>query len=59
MKVGFIGLGIMGKPMASHLAKAGVDLMVADLNQDLVKELELLGAKGGTYEEIGKSAISF
>lgn len=55
MKVGFIGLGIMGKPMASHLAKAGVDLMVADLNQDLVKELELLGAKGGTYEEIGKS----
>ena len=53
-KVGFIGLGIMGKPMASHLAKAGIDLMVSDLNTALVEELCALGAKSGTYEEIGK-----
>jgi len=33
-KVGFIGLGIMGKPMASHLAKAGIDLTVCDLDGD-------------------------
>ena len=27
-RVGFIGLGIMGKPMAKNLLKAGIDLMV-------------------------------
>ena len=30
MKVGFIGLGIMGKPMAKNLVKAGYELVVAD-----------------------------
>ncbi|MEJ2058586.1 MAG: NAD(P)-binding domain-containing protein, partial [Desulfofustis sp.] len=28
MKVGFIGLGIMGKPMSKNLLKAGYDLVV-------------------------------
>ena len=36
-KVGFIGLGIMGRPMATNLVKAGQDLMVSDLNETLVK----------------------
>ncbi|WP_034588030.1 NAD(P)-binding domain-containing protein, partial [Enterocloster asparagiformis] len=36
MRVGFIGLGIMGKPMAKNLLKAGYDLVVADLNQEAV-----------------------
>lgn len=53
-KVGFIGLGIMGKPMASHLAKAGIDLMVSDLNTAIVEELCALGAKAGNYEQIGR-----
>lgn len=52
-KVGFIGLGIMGKPMAHNLLKAGVDLMVCDLNQDAVNELVAAGAKEGSYSEIG------
>ena len=30
MKVGFIGLGIMGKPMAKNLLKAGHDVYVND-----------------------------
>ena len=30
MKIGFIGLGIMGKPMAKNLLKAGYDVVVAD-----------------------------
>ncbi len=51
-KVGFIGLGIMGRPMATHLVKAGQDVMVSDLNADLVKELCALGASSGTYAEI-------
>lgn len=53
-KTGFIGLGIMGKPMAKHLLNAGADLIVYDLNQDAVRELEDAGAKSGTPEEIGR-----
>lgn len=53
-KIGLIGLGIMGKPMAKNLLKEKVDLMVCDLNQDAVEEVRALGAKEGTYEEIGK-----
>ncbi|HEY8610081.1 MAG TPA: NAD(P)-binding domain-containing protein, partial [Roseomonas sp.] len=30
MKIGFIGLGIMGRPMALNLKKAGHDLIVPD-----------------------------
>ncbi|MCM3693421.1 NAD(P)-binding domain-containing protein [Neobacillus niacini] len=43
MKVGFIGLGIMGKPMAMHLIKDGFDTYLLDLNKDVVKELTALG----------------
>lgn len=45
MKVGFIGLGIMGKPMAKNLAKAGYELVVFDFNKDAVEELVSCGAK--------------
>lgn len=45
MKVGFIGLGIMGKPMAKNLLKAGYELIVNDLNQEAVDELAACGAK--------------
>ena len=38
-KIGFIGLGAMGKPMAKNLIKAGYDLTVHDLNPQPVKEL--------------------
>lgn len=55
-KVGFIGLGIMGGPMASNLAKAGVDLMVYDLNDNVKKKVMDLGARGAnSKEEIGKA----
>lgn len=52
-KVGFVGLGIMGKPMAKNMLAAGVDLMVNDLNQDAVEELKAAGASAGTLAEIG------
>ena len=42
--IGFIGLGIMGKPMASHLLKAGHELFVYDVNPNPVKELTAKGA---------------
>ena len=31
MRIGFIGLGIMGKPMAKNLLKAGHELVVFDV----------------------------
>ena len=44
MKIGFIGLGIMGKPMAKNLLKAGYSLVVNDLNPNAVDELVSCGA---------------
>ncbi len=44
MMVGFIGLGIMGKPMAKHLLKGLGELAVYDLQEEPVKELTDLGA---------------
>lgn len=52
-KVGFVGLGIMGKPMAKNLLAAGVDLMVNDLNEAAVEEVKAAGASVGTLAEIG------
>ncbi len=46
-KIGFIGLGIMGKPMARNLLKAGYSLIVYDINSEAVKELIIDGAIEG------------
>ncbi len=43
-KTGFIGLGIMGKPMAKNLIKAGYDLVVYDIVSEAVEELKKEGA---------------
>ncbi|KIX12737.1 2-hydroxy-3-oxopropionate reductase [Dethiosulfatarculus sandiegensis] len=43
-KIGFIGLGIMGKPMALNLMKAGYDLVVHNRSQGSVNELAEKGA---------------
>lgn len=51
MKIGFVGLGIMGKPMSKNLMKAGYELVVCDKNQAAVDELTALGA-----ESAGSSA---
>ena len=44
-KIGFIGLGIMGKPMSKNLLKAGYDVTVCDINAAAVSEVVALGAK--------------
>ena len=46
-KIGFIGLGIMGKPMSLNLIRAGYSLMVYDINPDPLKELVAAGAQEG------------
>lgn len=44
-KIGFIGLGNMGGPMAKNLVKKGHDVMVFDLTEASVKALTAVGAK--------------
>ena len=48
MNIGFIGLGIMGKPMAKNLLKAGYSLVVYDVAAAPVAELVAAGATAGT-----------
>ena len=44
MKIAFIGLGIMGKPMAKNLLKAGHELRVYDRNTATLEEMKAAGA---------------
>ena len=53
MKIGFVGLGIMGRPMAKNLLAAGYELLVADLNQEAVADVVAAGATEATYAQIG------
>ena len=53
MKIGFIGLGIMGRPMVKNLLQAGAEVIVSDLNQEAVKDVVATGGKEGSYAEIG------
>lgn len=45
MKVGFVGLGIMGKPMAMNLLKAGFDVTVWNRTRKKILSLKRAGAK--------------
>lgn len=45
MKIGFIGLGIMGKPMSKNLMKAGYALIVLDRNTEAVEDVVDAGAE--------------
>jgi len=45
LKIGFIGLGRMGKPIAINVVNAGYDLVVYDLRREQLEDLTRLGAK--------------
>lgn len=45
--IGFIGLGVMGKPMATRLINAGYPLSVFDIRPDAMVDLASLGAQKG------------
>jgi 3-hydroxyisobutyrate dehydrogenase-like beta-hydroxyacid dehydrogenase len=54
VRVGFIGLGNIGKPMAINVAKSGFDLMVYDLRPEPLQALTEIGAKvASSAHEIG------
>lgn len=54
-KIGFVGLGIMGKPMAKNLLKAGYELTVFDINQDAMNEVV---AAGGVAAKTAKEVAA-
>ncbi len=53
-KIGLIGLGIMGKPMAFNMLKNGADLLVSDLDKAAVNEAVSRGAQEADYAAIGR-----
>jgi 2-hydroxy-3-oxopropionate reductase len=56
-KIGFIGLGIMGKPMAKNLIKAGFPLVVHNRSRSKVDELVKEGAAAAnTPREVASSS---
>lgn len=57
MNVGFIGLGIMGNPMAENLLKGGENVFVFDVNKEAIQKLVPFGAKEmNSYAEIAENA---
>lgn len=52
--VGFIGLGIMGKPMVKNLLQAGIKVCVNDLVQSAVDDVAACGALPSSLEQIGE-----
>lgn len=57
MEVGFIGLGIMGKPMCKNLLKAGYSVVIASTNKKTNEELTEEGAiVVNSYKEIAERA---
>ncbi|GAA4515787.1 2-hydroxy-3-oxopropionate reductase [Nonomuraea ferruginea] len=59
MTIAFIGLGIMGSPMAANLVKAGYDVVGYDVSAERVAELEARGGKGaaGVAEAVADADV--
>jgi 2-hydroxy-3-oxopropionate reductase len=58
-KIGFIGLGIMGKPMAKNLLKAGHDVVVYDVVPAGVQEVVAAGAKSANSSKAVAEQCAF
>src|SRR6266849_987203 len=57
MRVGYIGLGNMGKPIAANVVQAGCDLMVYDLREEPLRALAAVGAQvARSSREVGEHA---
>ena len=55
--IGFVGMGIMGKPMAKNILKAGYSVVVNSRNKDSVQNVVAAGAQGKTSpREVAQSA---
>ena len=54
MKIGFVGMGIMGRPMAINLVKAGYDVMVSNRSMAKCEPVVAAGARAGSYREVAE-----
>ena len=54
-KIGFIGLGRMGKSMAANLVKKGFALVVNDLNHTAVNDLVAMGAETASVADLARN----
>ncbi|MFC1864671.1 NAD(P)-dependent oxidoreductase [Chloroflexota bacterium] len=60
MKVGFVGLGNMGEPMATNLLKAGFELTVNDVRTELKEKMLELGASwADTAKQVAQASEVF
>jgi 2-hydroxy-3-oxopropionate reductase len=57
MKIGFIGLGIMGKPMAKNLLKAGHELIVFDITKENMDSVTAAGARAASSSSDAASQV--
>jgi len=54
MRVGFIGLGVMGVPMATHLASAGYELALHDIDGEAMRGLAGIGSCASSPREVAE-----
>ncbi|MFZ9416751.1 MAG: NAD(P)-binding domain-containing protein, partial [Alphaproteobacteria bacterium] len=60
MRIGFVGLGLMGVPMAANMARAGHELVVHSANAASVAKLEAEGARAaGSVAEVARAVAVF
>ncbi|MBP2641497.1 MAG: 2-hydroxy-3-oxopropionate reductase [Firmicutes bacterium] len=52
MKFGYIGLGLMGGPLARNLIRAGKDVMVFDLNEEAIARTLAAGTTGKAVKSV-------
>jgi len=58
-RIGFIGIGMMGKPMATRILKAGYPLTVYDIRPEPVQEFVKAGAPASSYfQTLGASMLA-
>ncbi len=55
MKIGYIGLGLMGEPIATHIAESGTELYVSDMIPEKVAKLVACGAKEVSKKEMAEN----
>ena len=56
-RIGFIGVGVMGGPMAQRLVRAGHHLIVYDIDSRAVQPLTAAGARAARSPKIGRAHV--
>ena len=54
MSIGFVGVGLMGGPLARNLIRAGKEVLVFDLSEDAVKKTLEAGTSGKAASSLGE-----